>query len=281
MKTNRDKLSAFIYLSITVLFSLLMVVGENTYSQGSVDGFYKGRGNIDFVLSGGVEFADKYYAGKNLIGVSRNIYNSNLFIAAGLTNDIDLNMSLPYVAINDERSIQDGSINLKSKLFQQNINNGTLTGSISLGYSKNLALYQTEGLNAIGQRAKVIDVRPFLHYYLENGWFGTLQVAYDYKFDPVPNAYNASIKIGRVTSKNYFDIWYDYQASDGGLDYRGITEPSTFRELGVDYNKVGATFYRRVSKSVGVSAGTFYVLNGRNIGKGIGANIGLVFKFNP
>ncbi|NQY09715.1 MAG: hypothetical protein HRT71_09405 [Flavobacteriales bacterium] len=124
------------------------------------------------------------------------------------------------------------------KIVRHKLKNGKLSVGLAAGFSGNLINYNTEGLNAIGQQAKVIDVRPLVHYFANNGWFATGQVAYNYKFDPVPTAANASIKLDKAAAKYYFYYWYDYQLSFGGLDYRGIPAPTTFRELGVDCTKL-------------------------------------------
>lgn len=262
------------------LLILLLAISLKTFSQGKVDGFFKGKGNTEIVLGGGAEFADKYFAGRNKVSLSRTIYNANIFIASGLLDNLDLYLATPYVIINDVKSIQDGSIYLKLKAYSKELNKGNLSISISSGFSANLAPYETEGLNAIGQQAKVIDIRPVVHYFSKNGWFGTAQVAYNYKFNPVPSAFNAAFKIGKATSMYYFDVWYDYQSSFGGLDYRGNPSPSTFRELGVDYHKVGATCYIAIFERFGSFIGTSYVISGRNIGQGLGANLGFVLKSN-
>jgi len=262
-------------IPIILLFSCSLA-----FSQGRVDGFYKGKGNVEVVAGGGVEFADKYFAGTNKIDLSRTIYNANLFIAAGLFDRLDLYLAAPYVAINTVKSIQDGSAYLKFKAYEKQLEKGKLSISLASGISTNLANYQTEGLNAIGQRATVIDARPVIHYFANNGWFGTFQAAYNHKHQPVPDAINSALKIGKATAKHYFDVWYDFQMSDGGLDYRGIPAPSTFRVLGVDYHKVGATYYTPLFQRLGFYIGTSYVITGRNIGQGIGANLGFVLKSN-
>lgn len=268
------------YLKNTTLIILLALISLKTFSQGKVDGFFKGKGNTEIVLGGGAEFANKYFAGRNKVDLSRTIYNTNIFIAAGLFDKLDLYFSAPYVIINNVNSIQDGSIYLKLKAYSKDLDKGTLSISISSGFSSPLAPYQTEGLSAIGQQAKIIDIRPVIHYHLSNGWFGTAQVAYNYKSNPVPEAFNAAFKIGKATSKYYCDVWYDHQTSFGGRDYRGTPAPSTFRELGVDYHKVGVTYYTTIFERLGFFVGTSYVISGRNIGQGIGANLGFVLKSN-
>ncbi|HAE31991.1 MAG TPA: hypothetical protein DCF89_12810 [Flavobacteriales bacterium] len=263
-----------IYISIL----LIIMFAKSTLSQGRTDGFFKGKGNTEIVLGGGAEFAKWYYAGNNRIFVPRTIYNANLFIAAGLFNKVDLYLSAPYVSINGAGSIQDGSAYLKLEALNKKFNSGSLSISMAIGCSGNLANYQTEGLNAIGQQAKVLDFRPVVHYFSNDGWFGTFQFGYGLKSAPVPDCINTALKFGKATAKLYFDIWYDYQLGLGGLDYRGTPAPTTFRELRVDYHKIGATIYTPVWSRLGVFAGPAYVITGRNISQGLAINAGLVLK---
>jgi hypothetical protein len=263
-----------------LLLLVASVTGVKCISQGKVDGFFKGKGNTEIVLGGGAEFAQKFYAGREKIALGRTIYNANLFIAAGLFDRLDLYLAAPYVKINTVNSIQDGSVYLKYKVFNKDLENGNLSASLAAGFSGNLANYQTEGLNAIGQQAKVLDIRPVVHYFSKSGWFGTVQVGYNHKQNPVPSALNSSLKVGKAASKYYFDVWYDYLTSFGGLDYRGTPAPSTFRELGVDYHKIGGTFYTSIFQRLGGFVGASYVITGRNLGKGTGINLGLVLKSN-
>lgn len=253
-------------------------MGTSIYSQGRVDGFYKGKGNTEIVWGGGAEFDKKYFADDGKIDLVRTIYNTSLFVASGLSDNIDLYISIPYIKINDQKSVQDGSVFLKWKAYNKSLEKGDLSVSLAAGYSGNLAQYQTEGLSAIGQEAKIIDIRPVVHYFAKNGWFGTFQGAYNYKYDPVPNAFNAALKIGKASGKYYIDVWYDHQTSFGGLNYRGTPTPSTFKELGVDYHKVGATFYKPIFERLGAFVSTSYTITGRNTGQGLGGNVGIVLK---
>ena len=238
-----------------IICVLLLISGINSiYAQGRVDGFFKGQGNLDFVVSGGYENNKNYFAGTNKIALGREIVISNAYLAYGITNRLDVNFSLPYISVNNStKGFQDASLFFKYKILK--FNNGIfesiilpkwLKGSLSLagGISSNFTDYQTEGKNALGQQAKTIDLRPVLHIHLPKGVFTTIQAGYTYKFDPVPNSFSPAIKVGIAKSKIYADVWYEYQHSFGGLDYQGTPTPSSFRELGVNYHKMGATLYK-------------------------------------
>lgn len=268
------------YMKHTLAICLTVFISMNglfVSAQGRVDGFYKGKGNIELAYGGGVEFASHYFAGRDKIELSRAILNTSLTVGTGLFDRLDLYMNIPYVSINEASSVQDGSVFLKYLVARKEFSNSELSFSFAGGYSSNLADYETEGINAIGQRAKIVDIRPLVHYRF-GAWFATLQFAYNYKFDPIPNATNGSFKIGQATAKYYFDVWYENQHTFGGFDYLGTPEPPSFRELGVSYHKAGGTFYVPFGKRLGFYTGLAYVLSGRNIGQGPIINIGFVLK---
>ncbi len=262
------------YILFTVLIS-----ASSVFAQSRVDGFFKGAGNTQLVVGGGAEYGQLYYAGNEEIeALSRDIYNVNFLVATGITDYLDIYLSAPYIIINEQKSIQDGSVYAKLRLAQFRIKKGTLSLSFATGFSAPLAPYKTEEFNAIGQQAKVLDFRPVLHYKINNGWFATAQGAYLEKLDSVPDAANFGLKIGRATSNIYYDVWYDHQTTFGGFDYQGTPTPPSFRQLGVDYHKIGATVYKNVCSKLGFYVGGSYVLAGRNVNKGYGISAGLVYQ---
>lgn len=259
---------------------LFAIITTGLVAQGRVDGFFKGKGNSELVIGGGTERNNKFYAGTDKISLGRDINHVSIFAAYGITEKFDVYVSAPYIWLNDENSIQDGSVFLKYGLFSKSLTSGDLSVSLAAGYSTPLSDYETESINAIGQQAEVLDIRPVVHFMRNDGWFATLQGAYNLKSDPVPDAYSAALKVGKASSKIYYDFWYEYQYSDGGLDYRGTPAPETFRELGVGFHKIGGTFYQPIKSYLGYYLSSFYVLSGRNVGQGIVFNAGVVLKLN-
>ena len=256
---------------------VLLLFTSHTFSQGRVDGFYKGKGKTEVVLGGGAQLEGNYFAGRDKVGVSRNIFYGNLFVAMGLLDQLDVYLAVPYISINDVMSVQDGSVFVKMKLLERSIGAGNFSLSFAAGYSAPLAPYQTEGLNAIEKKKKMWDFRPVVHYSTDK-WFGTFQAAFNPKSDPTPDAMGAALKFGQAGASFYWDAWYEYQYSFGGLDYRGTPTPSTFKQLGVDYHKVGVTAYKPIFERLGAYVAFSYALTGRNIGQGPGFHGGVVLK---
>lgn len=262
--------------TISAIFALAIITGVS--AQGRVDGFYKGKGNLDLVLGAGTEITSSYYAGKRSVGISRTINNVNLFAAYGITDKLDVNFSAPFVSTGSESALQDGAAYLKYRVFEKSLENGKLSFSMAAGISSNLTDYQTEGLSAIGQQATVIDFRPVVHYFMNNGYFATGQFGYQTKSDPTPDAVSAAFKIGKAGSKFYYDLWYEFQVSDGGLNYLGSEPVTTFKELGTDFHRIGGTFYMPIKEKLGFFVGLSTILAGRNISDGYGINGGIVLK---
>ncbi|RFC54073.1 hypothetical protein [Brumimicrobium aurantiacum] len=91
------------YILFVAVFLIINV--QFSFAQGRVDGFYKGKGNIELAIGGGVEFASHYFAGTDKISLSREIYYSSLTVASGITDCFDIYLNIPYVMIGNESSI--------------------------------------------------------------------------------------------------------------------------------------------------------------------------------
>ncbi|MFT4848533.1 MAG: hypothetical protein ACI83B_001064 [Sediminicola sp.] len=79
--------------------------------------------------------------------------------------------------------------------------------------------------------------------------------------------------------KWYYDVYYGYQYSFGGIDYLGTPAPQDFREFGSDYHKVGGTLYRAFKGNWGAYLSLSYLLSGRNTFLGPVYGVGLVYNF--
>lgn len=261
-----------------LLLALTLLCSTDIFSQGRVDGFFKEKYQLDVALGYNFESNEQFYAGKTAIDFPRDISSRSFFTAYGITNRLNINASFAHVEIGTESDLQDGAIFLKYLVHEKALTKGKIAFSVAAGYSTNLSDYQTEGSNAIGKQATSYDLRPVIHYTHESGYFSTFQLAGISNSDPTPNAINMALKLGKAHSKYYFDVWYEYFESDGGLDYRGTAQVLTFRELGTDFHRVGATIYKPLLEWLGAYAAANQILSGRNIGDGYSIGVGLVIK---
>jgi len=259
-------------------FSIFFVTFQ-VFSQGVIDGFYKGKGNASAVLGFGFEDTKSYFAGGEKIDLSRSLFYGNLYGVYGITNTLDVSVSIPYLVSDDNSDFQDISIFLKHKVFQKEFEKGKFEISLAGGFSTPLSDYSIGGLNDIGQQATIFETRGVFHYQCHSGWFTSLQSGYSFKLEEVPNSFPFVIKAGRASSKWYYDIYYDFQHSFGGIDYLGTPSPQNFRAFGVDYHKVGGTVYKPFSNNIGAYVSLSYVLSGRNVFQGPAYGIGIVYNF--
>ncbi|MEM6516835.1 MAG: transporter [Bacteroidota bacterium] len=265
-------------MCITRLLILLCFVTEG-FSQGPIDGFYRGKGNLTSVMGFGFEDNQNYLIGITESDLSRTLVYTNLFSAFGLSEDLDAQVSIPYMASDDNQDFQDLSLFLKYRFVKVNLENSRLDISLGLGFSTPLSDYDIGGLNDIGQQATIFDSRLVLHYQLENGWFGTATSGYSLKLEEVPNSFPLILKVGKAAGKWYYDVFYDFQNAIDGIDYRGTPSPQNFRELEVDYHKIGTTLFRNISGNFGAYINYSNVFAGRNVFQGSRYSLGVVWDF--
>ena len=260
------------YLFLYVLFFSL-----NVYSQGKIDGFYRGKGNSTAVLGVGLENFNNYYAGKTKTDLNREGQYVNLFLSHGISSNLDAQVSLPYIESGRNKDFQDISVFMKYRFYKKEKNNLEL--SLGLGFSTPVSNYSIGGLNDIGQQATVIETRFMAHYKYHKNWFATIQSGYSFKFEETPNSLPFTLKIGQALNKWYYDVFYDYQYAFGGSDYRGTPPPKSFSELGVNFHKIGSTLYKPLTPNFGAYLSISHILKGRNTFTGPSYGLGLVYNF--
>jgi len=261
------------------IFILIFLIPITVFSQGKVDGFYRGQANGTTVLGFGFEDSKKYFAARTKVDLSRNLYYANLYVAYGITNNLDAQISIPYLISDDNKDFQDISVFAKYRFIQKKSNSGTLDLSLGGGFSTPLSNYEIGDLNDLGQQATIIETRAMVHYQWHTNWFGTVQTGFSYKLEEVPNSLPFTLKVGKASQRMYYDVYYEYQYSFGGTDYLGAPRPQNFREFGVDYHKIGGTVFKPISKDLGAYVSLSYLLKGRNSFQGAAYGIGLSYDF--
>lgn len=270
----------------TYLFIFLLSFPALVLSQGPVDGYSKGKGNLDVGLGYTYEKGKSFYAGKNHIDLDRTLNCYTIFAIYGISDRLDAQLNIPYMNMNKGREVdfQDASLYLKYKAISRDNKFGNFNLFGALGYYHPLADYQTGGGSAIGQLNKSLDSRLILQQNFKSGYFIGLQGGYFVKSDPTPPAYSSSLKFGYATSKIYADVWFEHLKAFGGTDYRGIGDlaPNAatggFKGLGFSYAKIGGTIYYPIKDRFGVYVGGAYTLAGRNASKATRISAGIVFK---
>jgi hypothetical protein len=262
------------------IFCFILFFLKTVGSQPVVDGFKKGKGDLDAVFSYTFENYSKFFTQtRKTISLGRSTHALSLFGVYGLTNRFDVQLNLPVVITGGNLSgLQDVSAYIKYAFIKKEVRGYKYHVFIASGGSVPMRNYETQSLFAVGQRAKAIDARAVFQITAPKGIFLMLQSGYIWRETPVTNAHPFSGKIGWARSSWYADLWYDRQLAFGGANYgdrRGIL----FRELGVSYDRMGFTFYKPFKKEWGMAAGASYVLNGRNMGKAFGISLAFIKRF--
>lgn len=250
--------------------------------MAQIDGWSKGKGNMDVVASLSWNQGLGYYlAGGNTAAIQRYRASVGLFAARGLTRDLDLQVSIPFVMSNTEGGLQDAQAFLKWLPLHAHIGEGILSGGAAMGYSLPMSDYATEGLGAIGQQATSVIPMGAVQYRWNTGLFTSLVGGLTLRDDPVPSNTHFTFRLGKATADNYWEAYFQWQQADGGKDYRGTGDraPSTFRELGVDFTRLGGKWFFPMSDRVGLVADVNYTLTGRNIDQAVMVAGSIVWRF--
>ncbi len=245
----------FLLLILSLVFCLKT---ENTYSQGPLDGYFKGKNTLDFVVSAGVQNANKYYLENNTLEIPRTLFTSGIFAQYGVTNYFDIIATIPFI----DKNLQDGSLYAKFRLLNKNYTGRNFTLAAGVGASAPLSNYNTESSASIGQRATQFHGHLIMQSDIAGPVKLQVQGAYHYAVDPVPSNYTASAKIIYAPGTWYFDAWFEFQKSEGDIYYLG--KPATsFREFAVEYNKVGGVIYKGLKNNYGVFVNYSKIISGK------------------
>jgi len=259
------------------IFILFVLVSFQVISQPIVDGFNKGKGNLDLVGSYTYDSFKKFYSASGLINLGRETNVISTYSEIGISEKWTVQASLPYISSGNEAGFQDLSIVSKTEFLTKAVDKGNISFLVSNGILTPSTNYETETLFALGQKATAFDNRLIVQYFMNNGLFFMAQSGYTYRLNPVPSSVPVAIKIGLAKEKNYFDVWIDYQKGEKGFSYRDGFN-SSFREFSVSYVKIGATYYKPINQNIGVALNLANILSGNNLGKSTNGSLAFIYK---
>lgn len=170
-----------------ILILLFCSIG---YSQGVIDGFFKGKNNLDMALGGFYQHSEKFY-GITTFNYPRTLVGGSLFAAYGIRNDLDVVASIPFINGN----FQDASLFFKYCIPHSRFaKERRLVIIPAFGFSLPMSNYPVKAGNAIGQQATQFIPKLVLHWSTKYGVYFTGQVGYNYNLSPVPSSLSASFK---------------------------------------------------------------------------------------
>jgi hypothetical protein len=287
-----------------VVFLLLFshFFGIFAVGQGPFDGYLKGKKHLDIAPSISASNASKYF------GVAGQKYDFSyrgqsvgFFAEGGLAKNLDLIVTLNYIASPSTNGIQDGGVYAKMRVFKTKLNEkgGFLSVLGASGVSFPVGNYEPQAVGAIGKRAVEVPVKLLFHW--ESRWHffitgGLGQHLRLDKLDPKsiekaqierpnyapsepPNYQTFLLKIGFPAEHFYTDFWFESQKTTGGADFA----PDVFdlsEAHGVSFKQIGGTFYYSENGRTGFFLSGGQILSGRNISPVRRISVGLVQKFN-
>ena len=196
-----------------------------------------------------------------------------VFAEYGITDKWDVIVNAPFI----NGHFQDGGVATKYELLRAKVGGRDLSIIPALQVSFPMTNYETENLEAIGQRATLISPKIVVQHNLPKGLFVQAQTGYNYALDPVASSVGASVKLGGSFGKFYTDVWYDFQHGFGDKDFLK-PPPVSFREYTVSLHRFGGVVYYGINNTFGVFVNGSYIFKGRNSYRIYGFGTGLVIK---
>lgn len=270
-----------------VVYSLLVYFSMTPlYGQGILDGYMKGKGNLDIALSYSFEESNRYYRGAELVPVVTRINSGGLFAVYGILNNLDVVTSIPYVKVNETAGLQDGGFYLRYRPIRKAMKKGGyLNWMIGGGVNLPLSNYALDNIGAVGLQVTSFDARTIVQFDFPKNGFIQLQGGYLWRYDflddgqsiDVPNNWQVSMKLGLTAGPAYFDLWLDVQNAIGGND-DALNAEIPLQTFAVSYVKVGGTIYVSLTNHFGIFANFATILNGRNTIQSNRGGLGIVIK---
>lgn len=280
-----------------LLFFLLLTY--TAAAQGPLDGYLKGKGNLDLASSYSFNTAQKFE------GNGGQVYDEpykgqmlSLFAEYGLSEKLDLVATVAAVFTPIQSGLQDGGLFVKYRpLFVPLGNAGKLGVLLGAGLSFPLGNYEPITTGALGQKAIIAPAKLILQWESPIGLFLNLSGGYHFRLDALKEKDIARIraqrpdyeplepqdfrtflcKIGFPAKHFYLDGWVEWQRTSGGANYvQGV--PELPQAYGVSYTQIGGTAYYSDNGRTGFYFSGGHILEGRNTSRVKRITFGMVLK---
>lgn len=290
------------------LFAFLLLITHTVSAQTPTDGLMMARGTYCTALTYSKSSWKEYWEGTKLRSNSNlgTVSTQNVMImgALGISDRLNVIVGLPYIQtktsasyLTGQKGFQDFSAWLKYRIVEQNISFGTfrafVTGGVSVPTNNYIADYLPLSL---GLHSKTASARLIVDFRSKPGFYITAEAGYtrrsnihidrdSYLYDhqlyntnevKVPNMADGNVRIGFRNSLFQTDVYLERMAALSGDDIRYNDMP--FPTNAMKSTSIG--WYGRVNiKQFGIIGGLSKVLDGRNVGKGSGFSIGVLYAF--
>ena len=248
-------------------------------AQGPISGFLPRPGQWQVAANYSTESYDTYLQEDGEIFQRLDSRSPSLFAEYGLAANNSLVFTLPYIDNGPgNRAWQDAALWFKYRNQLREVAHGRHAVLTAVGLSFPVGDYPADNLAAIGRRATVFGGRLVWQYQDDNGWFLHLQSGIDFQIAPeAAAAWPVLLRAGWGTPWFYVEGWLERYTA---LETAARTNGGNLA-LGVNSSwlRTGGTLYFPVRPWLGVQGGMAYILDGKNIGKSLRWNTGVVFQF--
>ncbi|TVP53086.1 MAG: transporter [Mongoliibacter sp.] len=229
-------------------------------------------------------------------------------IAMGLTQNVNIIASLPYVSTNPssgtqvgQRGIQDLSISVKVNWLQKQMGKGNLLFLTNTHFGRPMGNYLSDYMPfSIGFGAPEIGLRGIGAFKLDNGlvfraglaylWRGQTEIERNYYYENgsvysqymnVPNALNFHAAIGYWALENRLRLEATYMSLNclTGDDIRSYNRPQPTNKTEVSQVGAWAQYYIKADRGLGALVYFNQTISGRNMGNATTLGLGLTYQF--
>jgi len=296
---------------LCVLFACSGIV-QLSSAQTPTDGLMMPKGEICVAVVYEDAQWDHYWEGTYL-RTNGNVgtFDRKMFmpmIVGGITDDINVIVSLPYVKTSASGGqiagidgFQDFAISLKARFVDKKMEKARLMAFANLSFSTPASNYLSDympfslgfGANELGMRLigqYELDKGPYLRASVAYLVRGTTEAERDYYYQDgsyytstmdVPNAWNGQVALGSwfLDKKLRVEANLTMLNSTSGDDIRAYNAPQPTNK--VEFDQVGgfAQYYIKKGGGLGFLAYYNHMFSGRNMGQFSGYGLGVTYQF--
>jgi Putative MetA-pathway of phenol degradation len=273
-------------LSVVLVVAALAATPQPAQAL-DLNGFLPAAGETTLALSYTAESWDEFWVGTRKVsdpGVGEaDIRSLSLWGRYGFTDRLALVFNLPYVDAEsdglggfEQASVQDLAALLQYELLQRQAGAFTFSLSAALGGRVPVEDYDANRPVDVGDGTSDVLTRVVAQLRGER-FFVSQQIGFDLRGDDAPDQFPLYTEAGLTTGLLTWSAFLSVLVADGGTDIGdpGFTFPSNKEE----FERVGAKLYARLSPSLGLAAGGFTTLDGRNTSKATGFFLSGVVSF--
>jgi hypothetical protein len=269
---------------IALAFSSALALAVVATAQGD-NGFLRGQGHFDAALSYTLDYYDEFWVGDSKMSASDvgevERETGSLYLAYGLTDDIDLVANVNYVeaetdglvAFEDQDDLQDLYLGAKWRPWAGGVGSGMLSTLFAPSIKIPMTDYEDNDVTAIGDGQIDLRFRAILHYQW-SALFGALETGYDRRNGAPEDEVPLNLTVGGTIAERVTVMpFYSLVRSKGGPDIGG----GPFRAVEEEFDRFGLSAYARLSAGFGLTALWRTTTDGRNTGDASTVSFGLVF----